>query len=230
MIRRHDFFPGSLRAPAWCEKVLSKFGRNQYGEPLFRVIFLPSRCYMVGGYWEQEGELDYRMVPKYSINERKWALERFVPAVWLGSPESWDALGTTLEGYYAIGPFPEHGLFECCAVFSTGFGPSGYVPLEPGMVEMQARLIWAGRMLTRYQVRSAALGEEEEKIRKEDEYFERFLREQSFTRDNPTYGMAVNYNREHAVDDYKQRIIKSRAWNKRHRFGAKGFGQTGSVN
>lgn len=228
MIRRQDFFPGSTKAPAWCEKVLRKFGQNRYGENIFRIIFLPSRCYLVGGYWETEGELAYRLAPKYSVREQKWALERYVPTMWLGTPEAWEALGTTVEGYYAIGPFPEHGLFECAAVFSGGRGPMGYIPLEPGIVEMQARAIWMGHSLTRYQVRAMAMGEEEEKIRKQDEYFERFLRDRSFSRENPTFGMAATYNRETAVEDYKTKLIKSKAWKKKHRIPP-GFSQ-GKVN
>jgi hypothetical protein len=229
VIRRSDFFPGSVQAPAWCERVLSKFGRNFYGEPIFRIVFLPSRCYTVGGYWEQEGELSYKVVPKYSVKEAKWALERFVPAAWLGTPESWDSLGSTVEGYYAIGPFPAHGLFECCAVFSTGFGPAGYVPLEPSMVEMQARAIWMGRSLTRYQVRSAALGEEEEKLKRQDEYFEKLVAERSLSREHAmTFGMAMAYNKQLAIDDYKTKIIKAKAWKRQHRFSP-GFSQ-GMVN
>lgn len=227
MIRRHDFYPGSLQPPAWCERVLAKYGRNRYQEPLFRVVFLPSRSYIVGGYWDAESELCYRQMPKYGRKEEKWALERWVPPQWLGSPESWEALNSTIEGYYAIGPYPEHGLFECCAVFSTGPGPNGYVPLEPGMIDLQARAIWMGRGLTRYQIRAAAMGEEEDKIRKEDEYFERFLKEHSFSREMPTFGMAANYNREAAVDDYKLKIIKSRAWARKHRF-TQGFSQYGA--
>lgn len=223
-MKRNDFFAGSIQAPAWCQAVLAKYGRNRYGEPLFRAVFLPSRCRIVGGYWEQAGDLAYKLMPKYGRNEQKWALERFVPPQFLGSPESWDAMNSTIEGYYAIGPYPEHGVFECAAVFSTGPGPQGYVPLEPGLVDMQARAIWMGRSLTRYAIRAAALGEEEAKIRKEDEYFEKFLRERSFTNDVPTFGQAIVYNREQAVEDYKLKILKSKAWMRAHRYG-KGFSQ-----
>jgi hypothetical protein len=226
-VNRRDFYPGSIQAPAWCPEVLHKFGQNRYQENLFRVVFLPSRCTVVGGYWERDGELQYKLMPKYGRNEQKWALERYVPASFLGSPESWEVLLSTIEGYYAIGPFPEHGIFECCAVFTLGRGEAGYVPLEPDMVNMQARLVWMGRQLTRYQVRSQILGEEEEKIKREDEHFERLLRQNSYTRDNPTYGMAATYNRETAVEDYKLKIIKSKAWARKHRF-TQGFSQHGA--
>ena len=227
-VRRNDLFPGCIKAPAWCPTVLRKYGQNQYGENIFRVVMLSSRCYVVGGHWEEESEVSYKLAPRYSVHEHKWALERFVPSQWLGSPESWEALCTTIEGYYAIGPFPEHGLFECCAVFSSCFGPNGYVPLEPGLVDMQARAVWMGRGLTRYEVRSRAMGEEEAKIKKQDEYFEQLLQEKSFSRTEATFGMAANYNRQHAVDDYKTRIIKAKAWKRQHRF-TPGFSQ-GTVN
>jgi hypothetical protein len=227
-VQRDDFFPGATLAPDWCAEVLSKYGQNRYGENIFRTVFLPSRSKIVGGYWEAECELAYRRVPKYGLAERKWAIERFVPASVLGTPETWEALATTLEGYWAIGPFPAHGVYECCAVFTTGKGDRGYVPLEPELVDFQARAIWMGRTLTRYQVRSAVLGEEEEKIRKQDEYFERLLRDKGFSRDVATYGMAVNYNREQAVEDYKTRLVKVKAWQRRARFQP-GFRQ-GMVN
>ena len=227
--RRSDFFPGSIQAPDWCARVLRKFGVNLYGENIFRMAFLPSRCYVVGGYWESDGALEYRLCPRYSVREQKWALERFVPAAWLGSPESWDKLASTVEGYYAIGPYPAHGLFEVCHVFSEGRGIAGYVPLEPGSVELAARLIWMGKSLTRYAVRAAALGEEEEKIRKQDEYFEKLLADKSYSRNVATYGMAATYNREHLIEDYKTRIRKSKAWSRKHRFVDKGFGQTGEL-
>lgn len=228
MIHRNDFFPGSTQAPPWSASVLRKFGQNRYGENLFRVVFLTSRCYVVGGYWEEDGEMAYRRMPKYGVKEEKWALERYVPTAWLGTPESWDLLGSTLEGYYAIGPYPEHGIFECCAVFSTGFGTRGFMPIEPGIVDLQARAIWMGRSLTRYQVRAAALGMEEEKIRKQDEYFERMVRDSSFSRDN-AFGMAVTFNREQAIADYKTKLIRNKAWARKHRFRP-GFSQSGEIN
>ena len=95
------------------------------------------------------------------------------------------------------------------------------------MIDLQARAIWMGRMQTSYQIRAAAMGEEEEKLRRADENFEKFLRDRSFSRDS-SFGMAAVYNRENAIDDYKLKILKSKAWKKKHRF-VKGFSQ-GEVN
>jgi hypothetical protein len=224
-MRRNDFFRGSVLAPDWCATILRKYGQNRYGENLFRIVMLTSRCYVVGGYWEQDAEVSYKLMPKYG-HEAKWALEKFVPPQVLGSPQSWDALSSTVEGYYAIGPYPAHGTFECVAVFTMGKGPNGYVPLEPGMIDLQARLVWMGRVLTRYAIRSAALGEEEEKIKREDAHFEKLLADLSFSRDTATYGQAVTYNREQRIDDYKVRLVKNRAWLRKHRF-QQGFSQGG---
>jgi hypothetical protein len=222
-VKRNDFFRGSVQAPAWCEAILRKYGQNRYGENLFRVVMLTSRCYTVGGLWEQDGELAYKQMPKYG-HEAKWALEKFVPARFLGTPQAWEALCSTVEGYYAIGPFPAHGTFECVAVFSVGKGPNGYVPLEPGMIDLQARLVWMGRALTRYAIRAAALGEEEEKIRREDAHFEKLLAQVSLTRETPTFGHAISYSRENRIDDYKVKLVKNRAWLRKHRFQP-GFSQ-----
>jgi hypothetical protein len=223
VVKRQDFYSGARLAPDWCATLLRKYGQNRYGENLFRIVMLTSRCKTVGGYWERDAEVSYKLMPKYG-HEAKWALERFVPANVLGTPQAWEALYSTIEGYYAIGPFPVHGTFECVAVFSTGRGPNGYVPLEPGMIDLQARLVWMGRALTRYAIRAAALGEEEEKIRRDDKHFEKLLADHSLSRDVATFGHAISYSREQLVDDYKVKLIRSKAWLRKHRF-TQGFSQ-----
>ena len=126
-LRSHDFFPGSIRASSQYERILSRLGRNYYGEPIFRIVMLSSRCYFSGGWWEIEQEYGYKLVPKYAKAEHKWALERWLPPSKYGNPKLWEQQTLSHEGFLQVGPFPIHGEYECCEVFSVGKGPEGKV-------------------------------------------------------------------------------------------------------
>jgi hypothetical protein len=212
MIERHDFFPGLRRAPAMYSEILRKFGRNLYGENLYRVIWGPARCYLVGGYWAVENEFAYHRQPKYGRGE-KWILEKWLPATTYGTPAAWDRTTLSPEGFYQVGPFPAHGEFESVAVFSTGPGPRGYVPLEPGTVELQARLCHMGRTLTRWDLRYNIRAEQESKQKFQDAAFNEMWESLQHTRSGLTMGSTGHYSDEDAVNDYKRRLLEHRsAW------------------
>ena len=224
-MNRVDTFPGFPTAPAWTQDILKKYGLNPYGEPIFRISFLPARFYLVGGYWEQEDELTYKQAAKYGIRENKWMMERWIPASTYGSPETWEKQTMTPEGFLGVGPFPCYGEYECASIFSTGRGPEGYVPLEPGMVDLQARCIWIGKSLTVWDIRNSIKSEEEMKEARQDEQFDRMWEDVQLTRKGMTIGSGISYNPAAQQEEYKKRLLKHRkSWVPKQNFD-KGFRQ-----
>lgn len=225
MYLREDTFPGSKQAPPIYQEILRKYGQNPYGENLFRVSFLPSRCHTVGGYWEKEQDFRYRRVPKYGIREYKWMIEKWLPNYTYGTPESWERLTLSQEGFLQLGPYPSTGEYECVQVFSVGRGPEGYVPLEPGLVDLQARMIWMGRTQTIWDIRNNIRTEEEIKKAQQDRVFDSMWEEIQHSRDGLTLGAAGAYNKEDAVTQYKKMLLNNKdSWMPEAQF-TKGFNQ-----
>lgn len=116
--------------------VLRAFGLNPYNDYLFRVVWGPSRKWLVGGMWEeriatpstnleieQNGRdnyvyrrAEYRWVQKYPD---KWILERWLsPLQYGGTPESWQMTQWDEEAkLLTLGPYPERGEYEQCYTF-----------------------------------------------------------------------------------------------------------------
>ena len=204
---RDDTFPGSKQAPSWCADILRKYGQNPYGENIFRVVYLPSRSYKVGGYWETTQEFTYKRVPKYGVNEHKWVLEKWLPASTYGSPEWWDFQTGTNEGFLGCGPFPIYGDYECVTIFSTGRGDSGYVPLNAGMLDLQARLVYAGHGQSNYEIKSLLLDEEKFKTAKEDAQFEANYEDHQHSHKSLTIGASGSYNPNVAFQAYLEKLL-----------------------
>ena len=228
MIKRLDLFEGLRRPPQFYQDILRHYGTNLFGENLYRLIWLPARKYLVGGWWEVEHEYAYHWQHKYGIAE-KWALEKWLPASTYGTPQSWDDKTLSPEGFYQVGPFPIHGEFESVAVFSTGPGPAGYVPLEPGTVDLQARLVFMGRTLSRWDLRFNIRAEQEAKQKFQDAAFNEMWESLQHTRSGLTMGSAGHYSDEDAVNDYKRRLLEHReSWIQKSEF-QRGFMQDDSL-
>lgn len=228
MIHRHDFFPGLRRAPALYAAILKKYGENLYGENIYRISWGPSRCYIVGGWWEVEHEFGYKIQPKYGRGE-KWILEKWMPPSVYGTPQAWDSQTLSAEGFYQVGPYPSHGEFEAAAVFSTGPGGSGYVPLEPGTVDLQARLVFMGRTSSRWDIRQNIRAEQEAKQKFQDAAFNELWESLQHTRKGLTIGSAGHYSHEDEINDYKRRLLECKdAWLPKNDF-QKGFAQNDSI-
>jgi hypothetical protein len=218
MIERHDFFVGLRRAPASYETILRKYGQNLYGENIYRVVWLASRCYLAGGFWEDAGTCEYRLMPKYGRQE-KYGIEKWLPASRYGTPDLWDKTQVGVEGFYNVGPFPAHGQFECAAVFSTRPGPLGYVPLEPGTVDLQARLIYMGRTASMWDIRVNNRAEQESKKKFQDAAFNETWEAAQHTRAGLTMGSAGHYSDEDAINDYKRMLLEHKdAWLPKNEF------------
>lgn len=213
-----------ILAPTCATDCLKKFGMNRYGQPNYRVIFGPSRTYIVGGRWEDTGKSEYRRRLRYGIDP-KWVLEKWRPAPIYGLPELWEMNQVTPDGFYAIGPFPARGDYECVMKFSIEKGPSGYVPLEPGMIEMAARLNWMGRVESYTDLRKLHEDELLQKERAQDEALDLAWEEKQHThRGGLAIGAHAKYNHAEEIEDYARRIEKAGAFVNAQDFQG-GFGQ-----
>lgn len=221
-----------IEAPAFQTEGLKKFGVNQYGQPNFRVVYAPSRTRIIGGFWADRNVSEYRRVPKYGVSPR-WVLERYRPASMYGLPEQWNRDYLTPDGYYSIGPYPSHGEYESCEIFQakdeTGKpikGWAGFVPLEPGLVELTARAVWMGRVNSYSDIRNALRDEELKKEKEKDKRFDENWEERQATREGLTLGYGSGFvNKMAEIEDYARRIEKAKAYIHARNF-KRGFKQT----
>jgi hypothetical protein len=93
---------------------MGRFGSNPYGQPLYRIVFAPSRRYLVVGEWP-DGSNCANWVPKYKAVGNNWIMERWRSATEYHPPgkANWDA--TMLS----LGPWPERGEYEHCHTFEA---------------------------------------------------------------------------------------------------------------
>jgi len=91
---------------------MARFGKNHYGENLYRIVFAPSRRYLVYGEWSS-GERKAQWLPKYPEVGNAWVLERWLTPFEYArcTPEEWNRELTIL------GPYPDRGEYEICHKF-----------------------------------------------------------------------------------------------------------------
>jgi hypothetical protein len=126
--------------PAWVTSLLVKFGRNPYGQPLYRVVW-------------SEGRLEHVLIAegKYSWQQtypgtQRWILEKWLPTSC--SREEWYRQFGSPDGGCYLGPYLEHGDYHCC--YKLEFRGE-FMPLTLAVVEYYTRLIEAGREATAVQ-------------------------------------------------------------------------------
>lgn len=92
---------------------MARFGQNPYGENLYRIVFAPSRRYLVYGEWP-DGSRKATWMPKYPEVGESWVLERWLTPFEYArcTPEEWNLDLTVL------GPFPDRGEYEICHKFN----------------------------------------------------------------------------------------------------------------
>jgi hypothetical protein len=124
----------------WPKEQMSRFGQNPFGENLYRVIYGPSRCYLVYGQWNDAGSQRSKWTPLYPQVGNQWILERWKdawtfarcgPAGWAESPLS------------VLGPYPSRGEYDLSHVF--------VLPPASSNVEAAVKAIEAGRNYSEYE-------------------------------------------------------------------------------
>lgn len=91
---------------------MRRFGQNPYGENLYRIIFAPSRRYIVYGEWP-DGSRKASWVRKYPELGDHWVLERWLTPFEYArcTPQEWN------ETLSVLGPYPDRGEYEICHMF-----------------------------------------------------------------------------------------------------------------
>lgn len=92
---------------------MARYGQNQYGDNLYRIVFAPSRRYLVYGEWPN-GDRKATWLPKYPEVGDSWILERWLTPFEYArcTAEQWNQELTVL------GPYPDRGEYEICHKFS----------------------------------------------------------------------------------------------------------------
>lgn len=194
-------------APDWAQKPLIKFGVNRYGQPRFRVVWGPSVTKTVVSGFGPDAR--YAKLLKYG-SDPKWILEQWVPCD--KSPEQWVEQTVTPDQFLCLGPYPSHGTYECSEKFSVAPGIQGYVPLEPGCIEMTARAVMAGKLQTvgsnKQAIEAEFAATEKERDRQFDDMWED---RQHAHKGGLTIGAHAKYNQSEEVQDYVRRLLNSPA-------------------
>lgn len=136
---------GEQSKPKLLPVSLRSFGINPYGDNLWRVVWGPSRNYLVGGAWQDhigaipsDAELsannfrdnslireviEYRWIPKYPEG---WVLEKWLsPIQYAGTPVQWTITQMDHAAkLLTLGPYPSRGEYEACYHFPNDSEPS----------------------------------------------------------------------------------------------------------
>ena len=114
-----------------------RFGVNHLGTPLYRIVFAPTRRYLVCGAW-QDGSTKALWCKKHGPLGDRWIMERWLAAEEYAkcSKETWDATMAVL------GTWPVDGEYELCHVFV----------LTPDNMNIEKVIKWveAGRQVRLY--------------------------------------------------------------------------------
>lgn len=93
---------------------MAKYGKNQYGENLYRIVFAPSRRSIVYGEWA-DGSTQASYCQTYPEVGAHWILERWLTPFQFTkcTAEQWNRTMTIL------GPYPDRGEYEIAHVFDA---------------------------------------------------------------------------------------------------------------
>lgn len=125
--------PKSIQFHPLCK--VDHFGQNKLGNNLYRVVYAPSRMYLVGKTWD-DGKTEYRFMPLYRA--KGWILERYMTAFEYCkmSRERWEIENRDPRtGLYITGPYPDRGEYEMCWDFEMQDPTQGYCERLIGMIE-----------------------------------------------------------------------------------------------
>lgn len=152
---------GTERTPSQLPVNLAHFGVNPFGKQMYRVVWGPSRYYLIGAPWPDRGDkapstnteimlngkdtsidrtvTEYRWIQKYPAP--RWVLEKWLSAFqYGGSPVTWELTMRNPEsGLLELGPYPEKGEYEECYIFPEGEPGSSKVAEVIQMIEAGKR-------------------------------------------------------------------------------------------
>ena len=133
--------------PGWVKRELHRFGKNEAGLPLYRLVWSENKLTPIDG----------ELIEEYDYAPPRWVLEKWLhPEVYAGSEIPYAFREAT--GGARQGPYPRAGYY--CEVSPNPFGPG--VPLSAEVVGLVCTLIERGRAYTGAE-RIAALKEREAK-------------------------------------------------------------------
>jgi hypothetical protein len=189
VLRQYD-----RQTPSFCTDILRKFGQNDYGQNIYRVVWSESVFELIGGMWEERANPNlgtsvvrrgnmlvdtnpviakrpaYKLVskyPDYKGKEGRWILEKWLPCSF--SRATWDDKFLEIEsGLHLSGPYPEHGEYWCSKVITDR---GAYVEPTADLIEIYARQIAAADEYPAHAKREAYA---ERQARKQREYDNRF--------------------------------------------------------
>ena len=97
---------------------MARFGLTPHGDALYRIVFAPSRRYLVVGEWPDGSNCAHWIVKHKNVGN-VWIMERWLPAEQYTkcSREHWD------QNLLILGPWPSRGEYELCHVFDVA-GPA----------------------------------------------------------------------------------------------------------
>jgi hypothetical protein len=96
--------------PEWAAPLLAAFGVNGYGQPRYRLVWGPSRLEVCGGYFQDVGRSEYRMICRY--DDEAYVLEKYCEPHLYGTPSQWEAQNRDAWGFLTCGPYPHRGDYE----------------------------------------------------------------------------------------------------------------------
>lgn len=114
---------------------MRRYGVNPYGEPIYRIVFAPSRRYLVVGEWP-DGSNCAQWVVKHRNVGNLWIMERWLPAEQFAkcSREEWN------RDNLILGPWPEKGEYELCHVFDVAPPSDASIETLISMIEYGRRI------------------------------------------------------------------------------------------
>lgn len=93
---------------------MAKYGKNLFGDPLYRIVLASSRYKLVGGCWP-DGEFGYHWIPAYRQIDG-WILERWQMPI----KSQWEAVVEPISGWPVNGPYPARGEYYLAWHFDQG--------------------------------------------------------------------------------------------------------------
>jgi hypothetical protein len=181
--------------PSFCHDILKKFGTDDYGDDIYRLIWSEVPTEVIGGVWEERADptkgnsivrkgnmlMDsnpvimkhaaYKTVAKYPDylgDKARWILEKKLPCSF--SPWMWDyKFLDPASGLHLSGPYPEHGEYWTSKVLTNR---GEYVECTADLVEYYARQVAAADEYPDYQKREAYEERQKRKQREYDNHFD----------------------------------------------------------